>query len=79
MAGKTAAPATSKTTAKKLAGADNVGVAVSDDSIMIIVSRKVDGSPSQSGKNLVFASTRGNKQIPGTELTLGLNIYAPAG
>ena len=67
-----------KPAAKKLMGAENVGYAVTDDSVMIIVSRKAAGRPSASGKNIVFASTKGNRQIPGTELTLGLNVYGPA-
>ena len=63
--------------AQKLKGAENVSVAVSPDKILITVSRKVPGRVSKSGKNVVSASTLGNKPIPGTELTMGLNIYGP--
>jgi len=30
---------------------------------------------SKSGKTTIVASTNGNKNIPGTEVTLGLNAY----
>ena len=36
-----------------------------------------EGTPSLSGKSLVFASTRGNIKIPGTDFKLGLNLYKP--
>jgi len=31
--------------------------------------------PSKSGKTIIVATTSGNKVIPGTEVTLGLNAY----
>lgn len=76
-----AASKTAKTTAakpQKLRGAENVAATVDDDKIIFVVSRKVKGRPSQSGKTVVFASTRGNIEIPGADgLKVGLNIYGP--
>ena len=81
MAGKTtgAASTATKTAAKavKLQGAENITISVSADTVLVAIKRNVKGRMSGSGKNRVYASSKGNKQIPGTDLTLGLNIYGP--
>ena len=72
------AAAKKTTTVKKLGGAENVSVAVTEDKITLVISRKVKGHPSKSGKTIVVATSRGNQPIPDTDLKLGLNIYRPA-
>jgi hypothetical protein len=34
-----------------------------------------DAGKSKSGKNTIVASTKGNRNVAGTDLTLGLNLY----
>jgi hypothetical protein len=46
------------------------------EEITIVISTKVPGRPSATGKTLVLASTLGNQPIPGRpEIVLGLNCY----
>ena len=78
---KATTAASSKPTVKfvKLRGSENVSAHISEDTILIKISRKVKGRPSKSGKTIVLASTRGNSEIDGTGgMKLGLNAYLPA-
>jgi hypothetical protein len=42
--------------------------------VTIVIDYSGEGSPSSSGKSMVFASTEGNQKI-GDDLVLGLNLY----
>lgn len=43
--------------------------------LIITINPEVKGRDSASGKSTVIASTEGNVSVPGTDLTLGLNLY----
>ena len=54
----------------------NTNIVVSPDHILTItVDLKENHGPSKSGKNIIIASTQGNKSIQQTGATIGLNIY----
>ena len=53
----------------------NTDMTIKDDILTITVDLTYDAGPSKSGKTIIIASTQGNKQIPGTGATIGLNIY----
>jgi hypothetical protein len=53
----------------------NLTITRDGDDIVIRASLKTEGTPSNSGKSVVLASTHGNVTIPGTDVTLGLNLY----
>ena len=50
---------------------------VKDGKLILCIDIGHEGEPSKSGKSIVIGSTRGNVNIPGTELKLGLNLYKP--
>ena len=61
----------------------NITIALKGKDLVITVKNATDtkGVPSQSGKNLLVASTKGNMDISsyvGPGAKLGLNIYRPA-
>jgi len=51
-----------------------VNVDAGKKTVTITIDYGSGGSPSSSGKSIVFASTEGNQKI-GDELVLGLNLY----
>lgn len=53
----------------------NVDIQVKDGKAIITIDLKAEHGPSKSGKTTIVASTGGNQQIPGTDVTLGLNAY----
>lgn len=58
---------------------DNVAVHVDDEQIVIRIDRRKKGRLSKSGQSNVLASTRGNKPLGDTGLSLGVNCYSPVG
>jgi len=57
---------------------ENITIEIKDGKAIITVDLSHRGSVSASGKSLIVASTRGNVQIPGTSVILGLNAYVKA-
>ena len=53
----------------------NIKCAVKGDKLLITIDLSKKGKKSASGKTIVIASTRGNKAIEGTDVTMGLNLY----
>ena len=53
----------------------NADLKVSGNILTITVDLAKEAGPSKSGKTIIIASTQGNKQIDGTDATIGLNIY----
>ena len=54
---------------------NGIEATVVGDVLTLTVKLKRPGTPSKSGNSHVNASTRGNVVIPGTGLTIGLNVY----
>jgi hypothetical protein len=59
----------------------NVKVSVKGSVATITIDLSENLGPSKSGKTVMVATTSGNINIPGTDVTLGLNAYrkAPVG
>ena len=53
----------------------NTDMTIKNDILTITVDLTYDAGPSKSGKTTIIASTQGNKLVPGTDATIGLNIY----
>lgn len=53
----------------------NVAMKVEKNILTITVDLTKDFGPSSSGKTIIIASTEGNQTVPGTNATLGLNLY----
>jgi hypothetical protein len=53
----------------------NVQIQIEGNKAIITIDLTQTFGMSQSGKTIIVASTEGNKQIPGTEIRLGLNAY----
>jgi len=56
----------------------NVKVAVKGSVATITIDLSQNLGPSKSGKTVLVATTAGNINIPGTDVTLGLNAYKKA-
>ena len=54
---------------------ENIDMKVTGDTLTITINLKHDGGLSKSQKTRIIASSRGNVAVPGTDATLGLNIY----
>lgn len=54
---------------------ENVTARVEGDNIILTINKNMNLGISSSGKSNIVATTRGNASIPGTGLTLGLNLY----
>lgn len=54
---------------------DNIKMVVKGDTLTIEVNLSKPGRESGSGKSMVIATTRGNAEVPGTDLKLGLNLF----
>ena len=54
---------------------ENMEMTVNGDELTIKVNLKQDLGLSKSGKTRIIATSRGNAKIPGTDVTIGLNIY----
>lgn len=54
---------------------ENIEMKVEDDTLTIKVNLNQDLGLSKSGKTRIIATSRGNAKIPGTDATIGLNIY----
>lgn len=57
---------------------ENIIAKVVDGVLTLTIDLSQPGSLSKSEKNIVIATTRGSSKIPGTEFTLGLNLYKKA-
>ena len=57
--------------------APHIDYELKDGKLILSIDIGHEGEPSKSGKSIVIGSTRGNVNIPGTELKLGLNLYKP--
>lgn len=53
----------------------NIELTVKDNILTITIDLTKEFGRSKSGKTIVVASTLGNKSIPGTEISLGINAY----
>jgi hypothetical protein len=53
----------------------NVKTEVKGKQLIITVDLAAETSTSKSGKSEIIATTSGNVVIPGTDITMGLNIY----
>jgi hypothetical protein len=55
----------------------NIIMSLSQDgkTLSLTMAANASGKDSTTGKSRVIASTEGNIQVPGTDLTLGLNLY----
>ena len=75
---KPAAPAASRTaTPRGTVIGSNCVVAMEGKTLVIRIDTSVKGHPSKSQKNMLVASTYGNKQVPGSGDTLSVNFYRP--
>ena len=54
---------------------DNMEMTVEGDTLTIVVNLKQDLGLSKSGKTRIIATSRGNAKIPGSDATIGLNVY----
>jgi len=54
---------------------ENMEMTVEGDTLTIKVNLKEDLGLSKSQKTRIIATSRGNAKIPGTDATIGLNIY----
>ena len=53
----------------------NVEWEIKGDKLIIEIDLTKEFGPSKSGKTITIASTRGNKQVEGTDAIIGLNVY----
>ena len=53
----------------------NVSLEVEGNILIIKVDLSKDFGPSKSGKTRIIATTAGNIAVPGTDATIGLNVY----
>jgi len=53
----------------------NINYEVKDNKLIIEIDLTKEFGPSKSGKTITVASTRGNQNIEGTDVIIGLNIY----
>lgn len=54
---------------------ENMEMTIEGETLTIKVNLKQDLGLSKSGKTRIIATSRGNAKIPGTDATIGLNIY----
>lgn len=54
---------------------ENMEMTVEGNTLTIKVNLESDLGLSKSGKTRIIATSRGNAKIPGTDATIGLNIY----
>jgi hypothetical protein len=57
----------------------NVDLTIDGDMLVMKVDLAKEFGPSKSGKNIIVASSEGNKGIPGRIEKLGLNVYKTPG
>ena len=57
---------------------ENMEMKVEDGILTIKVDLSVDLGLSKSQKTRIIATSRGNAKIPGTDATIGLNVYKRA-
>jgi hypothetical protein len=53
----------------------NVQAVRDGDSVFIRIDLTQDLGPSKSGKTNMIASTQGNRNVPGTDVKIGVNCY----
>lgn len=53
----------------------NIVMNTTKDKLVITIDLTKEGTVSGSGKSMVIATTRGNAEVPGTDLKLGLNLF----
>lgn len=53
----------------------NVQYEVKDGKLVIVVDLSQTFGRSKSGKTTIVATTSGGQRVPGTEVTVGLNVY----
>ena len=54
---------------------ENIEMTIEGKILTIKVDLTQELGKSGSGKSMVIASTRGNAKVPGTEASIGLNVY----
>ena len=53
----------------------NVKWEIKDGKLIIEIDLSEEFGPSKSGKTITVASTRGNQEVEGTDVIIGLNAY----
>ncbi len=54
----------------------NIGMTVKGNTLTLTIDLSKRIGPSSSGKTVLVASSEGNAEVPGTDLRLGLNVFA---
>jgi hypothetical protein len=54
---------------------ENMTMEIKDGKLIITCDLNTDLGLSKSGKTRIIASSRGNAKVPGTDATIGLNLY----
>lgn len=57
---------------------ENMEMTVEGDTLTIKIDLTRDLGLSKSQKTRIIASSRGNAKVPGTDVTIGLNLYKRA-
>jgi len=57
---------------------ENAKIEVNGNELTIKIDLTQDLGLSKSGKTRIIATSRGNYKIPGTDATIGLNVYRRA-
>jgi hypothetical protein len=57
---------------------ENMTLEVNGNELVIKIDLTKDLGLSKSGKTRIIASSRGNAKVPGTDATIGLNLYRRA-
>jgi len=56
----------------------NIKMDVKDNILTITVDLSKEQGQSKSGKSVIIATTAGNKEVPKTDVMIGLNVYKQA-
>ena len=54
---------------------ENIEMTVDGNKLTLVIDLSHEAGLSASKKNMVIATTRGNTKIPGTDATMGINVY----
>lgn len=57
---------------------ENMTLEINGNELVIKIDLTKDLGLSKSGKTRIIASSRGNAKVPGTDATIGLNLYRRA-
>lgn len=54
---------------------ENIKMKRDGDKLILEIDLSVELGPSRSGKTILIASTKGNKPVPDSEATIGVNCF----